>query len=252
MKNIGDFYKRLSDTNNDHFELEGMIIDFYCAVIDDDEYTEKSEALLLFKELYDWYCGGTDEGTWQYYERAGKTEEELALAHLKKCGMDEAAKMYALGMHDYSVYDRNAENYPQEWMDEAERIDSFIMDNEDNILMMLRNILLENRGEIERVMGGKAVGNADDRNDRAMRELCENDPELAEQIRRIQEGSMAQLFAMMNSDCGTCANRTENTGLNEFACKAYPDGVPSEVFLSRTPDKRGTECANGFCYECEE
>ncbi len=55
----------------------------------------------------------------------------------------------------------------------------------------------------------------------------------------------------VNYPCEMCKNCIGMINNWEIGCKAFPDGIPKEIFFSANVKTR-KECANGYKYEYDE
>ncbi len=107
---------------------------------------EKPYFVAAFLELSSWMGTSLRSGVWTYYEATERRAINETIQYLYRFAPDEEiSRMYALGNHDYNDEEYQATfNYPKEWLDESERIDKWIFDNEKKIVFFLQDILREN------------------------------------------------------------------------------------------------------------
>ena len=109
-------------------------------------YTQKNKPdfITAFLGVSSWRGSSLRSGVWTYYETADRTEVDKIITFLQKYAQDnKIAYWFSLGNHDYDKY-RADYNYPQEWMDESELIDKWIIENEAYISGFLQGILRKN------------------------------------------------------------------------------------------------------------
>lgn len=87
-----------------------------------------------FLVLSEWRGTSLRSGVWTFYEKAQDDDIFEAAEYLENKGYGEIAGYMLMGIHDY----KNPEyiedcNYPDEWMEEAEKIDRWIFKNEEYI-----------------------------------------------------------------------------------------------------------------------
>lgn len=132
--------------------------DYYFFTLFYDIFKEKPnseipDAAFMFMEIDGWQGMSQRCGVWQHYEsRAFEPDKlERVLKFLKSQNEEEMARIYAYGIHDYAApeYAENDEfNYPDEWLDESDKIDDWITDNEEHIYRWKRELILSHRNEI--------------------------------------------------------------------------------------------------------
>lgn len=102
-------------------------------------------------EINNWQGMSLRCGVWQYYEsRAFENgKSERVLSYLRDNNEEEMSSIYAFGIHDYSNEKfRENYDYPEEWLDEADKIDEWIRDNEVHIYKWMRDLILNHKGEV--------------------------------------------------------------------------------------------------------
>lgn len=117
----------------------------------DITFTDIPDIAFMFMEINNWQGMSLRCGVWQYYESGAfqKGKFERVLSFLKTQKEEEMASIYAYGIHDYSniKYQENY-NYPEEWFDEADKIDKWISDNEAYLYKWMYDLILEHKSEI--------------------------------------------------------------------------------------------------------
>lgn len=105
-----------------------------------------------FLTIADWSATSLRSGVWTFYEATPVRELEKTAAFLEKTDEGELFTIFSLGIHDYQN-PKYAENYdyPQEWMEEAEEIDSWVMEHETWLNGWKQKILLDYKEEITRI-----------------------------------------------------------------------------------------------------
>lgn len=157
--NIKDYYEKLENINTtdnvEAFDARMAAIDleqWFCGLLAaaDNEITEKSIAFRIFDQIWYWYCGGTEDGVWQYYEHG--IDEELmneVAAVLKEYGCDEFAEQYLNGANDLMPLMTNFPYEQSDLIDElSQKYDTYIEANALRICTALRNYLIANKAEI--------------------------------------------------------------------------------------------------------
>lgn len=107
---------------------------------------DKPDFVYAFLGLSSWMGTSLRSGVWTYYESTDKKEIDTVIKYLNQYDSENAiAGMYTLGNHDYG--DANYQDdfeYPKEWIEESEKIDKWILDNEETIIRFLQDILRNN------------------------------------------------------------------------------------------------------------
>lgn len=120
-------------------------------IFEDKPFMKIPDVAFMFMEIDNWQGMCQRCGVWQYYENisyeCGKSER--VIDYLKSHNENELADIYAYGIHDYCNYEHNGNfDYPQNWLDESEKIDDWIMDNEEHIYKFKRNLILSHKSDI--------------------------------------------------------------------------------------------------------
>lgn len=108
-------------------------------------FADIPDIAFMYMEINNWQGMSLRCGVWQYYEsRAfenGKSERVLSC--LRDNNEEEMSSIYTCGIHDYAN-EKYRENYdyPEEWLDEADKIDEWIRDNEVHIYKWMRDLIL--------------------------------------------------------------------------------------------------------------
>lgn len=114
-------------------------------------YTDIPDIAFIFMEMNNWQGMSQRCGVWQYYESGAfqNGKFERVLAFLKSKNEEEMASVYAYGIHDYAneKYQENYD-YPEEWIDESDKIDKWISDHEDYLYKWMYDLVLEHKSEI--------------------------------------------------------------------------------------------------------
>ena len=114
-------------------------------------FTDIPAIAFMFMEISNWQGMSLRCGVWQYYESGAfqKGKFERVLSFLKMKNEEETASIYAYGIHDYAneKYQENYD-YPEEWIDESNKIDKWISDNEVYLHKWMYDLILEHKNEI--------------------------------------------------------------------------------------------------------
>lgn len=146
MERIEKLYMQLARTDRRNFyQIE---TDFFMMFYQIPE-EERLDCMTAFMTISNWMGISMRSGVWTFYEGAAKQELEVALRFLEQTGWEEAGQMFEYGIHDYQnpVYQENC-NYPEIWMEEAELIDKWIAEREDQIYEWLIKLLENHKEEI--------------------------------------------------------------------------------------------------------
>lgn len=119
-------------------------------VFKDTPFAEIPDTAFMFMEIDNWFGTSMRGGVWQYYEinSEERGRSERAAEYLKsQSGYDDMADIYAFGIHDYQKY-AESDEYPEKWLDESNKIDDWIYENETYIYQWKRNLILNHKDEI--------------------------------------------------------------------------------------------------------
>ena len=136
-------YNQLLSTADEDFYL--IETDFFTALASIP--TEKRPVCVTaFLAISNWCGTSLRSGVWTFYEVCNVEEIESVHQYLKENGAEEMATVLALGIHDYQN-PKYAENldYPEEWIEEADKIDLWINDNHKCIVEWEFKLLMDNR-----------------------------------------------------------------------------------------------------------
>ena len=114
-------------------------------------FADIPDIAFMYMEINNWQGMGVRCGVWQYYESRAfeKGKFERVMSFLKANGEDEMAGIYGYGIHDYANKKyQESFDYPEEWINETERIDEWISDNEGYIYKWLYDLILAHKNEV--------------------------------------------------------------------------------------------------------
>ncbi|MBD5519124.1 MAG: hypothetical protein HDR07_11830 [Lachnospiraceae bacterium] len=133
------------------WEYDGEFFMLFYNRFKDTPFTDIPDIAFMYMEINNWWGMSVRSGVWQYYESGAfeKGKFERVLSFLKTNGEEEMANVYACGIHDYTNerYQKNYD-YPEEWFDEAERIDEWISGNEGYIYKWMYDLILGHKSEV--------------------------------------------------------------------------------------------------------
>lgn len=117
----------------------------------DTPFADIPDTAFMYMEINNWQGMSVRCGVWQYYESGAfeKGKFERVLSFLRVSGEEEMADVYACGIHDYADerYRKNYD-YPEEWFDETERIDKWIIDHEGYIYQWMYDLIMGHKSEV--------------------------------------------------------------------------------------------------------
>lgn len=143
MTEITQIIERLKIAPED--ELCELELELFGLVYDKKD---KSDMIEIFLTLSNWVAFSLRDGVWTFYEYTNDESVKKVKEFLITENESELANMYKLGIHDYhnEKYIDNY-NYPDEWLEESETIDSWIFENEISIYRLLKEIVLQNQAD---------------------------------------------------------------------------------------------------------
>lgn len=114
----------------------------------DKPFTEIPDTAFMFMEIDSWSGTSMRGGVWQYYEinSAEQGKSERVAKYLKSQCEYDMADIYAYGIHDY--YNVKNGEYPDEWLDESDKIDNWIYENEYYIYQWKKDLISSHKNEI--------------------------------------------------------------------------------------------------------
>lgn len=154
IENIENIYMQLDSISSEEFgEIDYEFVSYF-----NEKYgyaktydSKVPECVTAFMLLDDWYGCWFRSGVWTFYEYyAGTQALKITSEFLKKNADKEMSEIFDYGIHEYNnpKYAGKVSEYPQEWIDESERIDDWIGNREEEIFKFLEKILIDNRKEI--------------------------------------------------------------------------------------------------------
>lgn len=142
-----ELYERLIDFDMDEFyQIEG---DFYLKFFYDVPEEKRPDFVVAFMNISSWFGVSLRDGVWTFYEGAHPSELKITLEFLKQTKEEELASMFAYGIHDYQN-PKYAEDfdYPEEWIEESEKIDDWIWKHEKWLYEWEKRLLLAYKSQI--------------------------------------------------------------------------------------------------------
>ena len=143
---IGRLYEKLEKHESSQYFDPKLDILYYLSEISEGKRPPCVNAYLA---ISNWLAMSRRSGVWTFYEAIEPRQIQDTVDYLRAKGEIEFAKILESGMHDYRnpVYAENYD-YPEEWMEEAEGIDTWIREHERWIEVWLEDVLLENKSMI--------------------------------------------------------------------------------------------------------
>lgn len=151
--NIENIYLQLDSISSEDFpEIDYEFCSYFSEKYGYAENYDSNvpECVTAFMILEDWYSCWFRSGVWTFYEYyAGKKALKITADFLKKYADKEMSDIFESGIHEYNnpKYAK-VSDYPQEWIDESEKIDFWIENREKEIFRFLEKILIDNKKEI--------------------------------------------------------------------------------------------------------
>ena len=140
---IDDIFKELD--SQDKYARADAILDIF-GLIYDERDTDSPEWLNAFIEISTWESVSLRDGVWTYYEGNVLSIVEQTSQFLKSSTYTELYEMYTYAMHDYSS--EISDEQMEVWIRESEKVDEWILKNEIQIDLWLKNILCSNKEQI--------------------------------------------------------------------------------------------------------
>lgn len=133
------------------WEYEGAFFMLFYGRYKDTPFTDIPDVPFMYMEINNWQGMSVRCGVWQYYESGAfqKGKFDRVLSFLKANNEEEMASIYAYGIHDYAneKYQKD-EEYPEEWFDEADKIDQWIGDHEEYLYQWMYNFMIHHQNEV--------------------------------------------------------------------------------------------------------
>ncbi|WRS28486.1 hypothetical protein U6B65_04970 [Oscillospiraceae bacterium MB08-C2-2] len=146
MDNIEQLYQKLS--NIDIIEFWRVEADFAGALW---RMPKKPLRAIAYLTIVNWLAMSVRQGVWTFYEAEGKDSNNIqsTVQYLKQSGEQELADIFVYGLHDYHNsqhgYGENQILYPEEWIEEALKIDNWISAHEEWLYQWERDLLIKNK-----------------------------------------------------------------------------------------------------------
>lgn len=107
---------------------------------------KKNQVIVAFLTISDWHGTSLRSGVWTFYEVANQKMLLNTADYLNRIGEKDFGAIFRKGIHDYQnpQYSENCD-YPNEWIEEADTIDQWIMRSESWLSAWKRNLLIKNK-----------------------------------------------------------------------------------------------------------
>lgn len=134
-------YDKLEQTDIDDFYTvdSAFFLELYDAELED------CPAATAFMTVFNWYSDSLRSGVWTFYEIADPADLELTVNYLEQSGELELKEIFQSGIHDYQNPKYQDCEYPKEWLDETDQIDSWIAGHEKWLYEWEKSLLLSLR-----------------------------------------------------------------------------------------------------------
>lgn len=144
MKRIEALYQQILNIDDQAFYL--IEADFCYELYYHIQDINKPLCVTAFLTLANWSASSKRSGVWTFYEAALPLDIDLTLNYLEQLGNNELTAIFHYGIHDYQnpIYAENY-NYPNEWIDESEKIDQWITSHEVMLDAWKRKLLIDNK-----------------------------------------------------------------------------------------------------------
>ena len=163
---IEDLYKALEEIEipetDDPVEARFQILDaehcilrFFYGLTDED--MKNCLPLAVLNELWGWYCGGTEDGVYQYFEHVNKELTDDTADVLRKYGCDEFAKQYINAGKELIPLLEGQPPYsePDLINETSERYERYIEVHANEICITIIRFLLDRKEEICTALYGR-------------------------------------------------------------------------------------------------
>lgn len=119
-----------------------------------DEAVQNNKTAAVFNELWNWYCGGTENGVWQYYEHCSRDRLKQTSAVLFHFGCEQLSKAYLRGAEVlFPLLDGAQTEETSEKINQFScKLDSYIDEYRYEILTAVKGYLVQNFEEIGEVI----------------------------------------------------------------------------------------------------
>ena len=99
-----------------------------------------------FLTVENWVSTSQNGGVWTFYQLSNAVQLGTALQFL--ASDPELSAVFAKGLHQVRLPAYMEQTYPEEWIQDAHAVDSWIAQNRDKLLEWERSLLLDNQAAI--------------------------------------------------------------------------------------------------------
>lgn len=147
MKNIEKLYQQILEVNDHEFYL--LVPEFCSELYYHISMDKRPLCVIAFLTIANWFAVSLRSGVWTFYESTSPKDIESTLQFLEQAGDDELASIFRYGAHDYQnpKYSGNWD-YPEEWIEESDKIDDWITNHENWLYLWERKLLIDNKIQI--------------------------------------------------------------------------------------------------------
>ena len=147
---INWLYEKLESMDyKDFYDIESE----FCLAFCSNNRLMKDSIISVFLVVSNWSAASERSGVWTFYESENKEIIMNAVQYLENKGEKEMSDMLSKGINDYqNPKYADSFDFPQEWMEEADEIDSWIEENTDSIRKWLYDYLVANKEYIVNVI----------------------------------------------------------------------------------------------------
>lgn len=128
----------------DYKELYKMESEFYLLLCE-EPFEKRLSCVNAYLIISSWFGTSQRSGVWTFYEATNLEEIDATLQYLKTNNDMELAEIFEKGIHDYHnpIYAENFD-YPEEWIEESDEIDKWIMEHEEWLWQWEYKMLIDN------------------------------------------------------------------------------------------------------------
>ena len=126
---VKSLYRKLNSISyKELFEIEPEIF----TVLSKTSFDDRLPYVNAYLTISNWFGTSLRSGVWTFYEVTKLEEIDTVLTYLKENNYTDLAEIFEKGVHDYQnpIYAKDFD-YPEEWIEESEEIDQWIMEHEE-------------------------------------------------------------------------------------------------------------------------
>lgn len=137
-------YECLENTElEDFYAIES---DFFIKFLTDVPAETMLPCIRAYITISKWMGASLRDGVWTFYEEEKKCNIDVTIDYLKKIKEEELLEKFQSGIRDYQnpKYEKECD-YPEEWLEESELLDAWILEHEEWIWQWQRTLLEDNK-----------------------------------------------------------------------------------------------------------